>query len=122
MNEPIPLTTNQIIGVILMSIGLAFDLFGIIGLVRLPDIYNRLQAATKCVTLGTATLLIGAAVFRGWSPLAVKAIICAVFVLLTSPVGAHAIARGAHIFGVKLSEISVADAYKEDRMKTGCNP
>jgi len=120
MNEPAAL--NQIIGIILMCVGLSFDMFGVIGLVRLPDIYNRLQAATKCVTLGTATLLIGAAVYVGWSPLAVKAIICAVFVLLTSPVGAHAIARGAHIFGVKLTEISVGDAYKEDRMKTGSNP
>jgi len=106
---------NETIGHILIGIGLAFDLIGTIGLVRLPDIYNRLQAATKCVTLGTATLLIGAAVYSGVSALSVKAILCAIFILLTSPVSAHAIARGSHIFGVRLWEQSVGDAYEKDR-------
>ena len=106
---------NEAIGGILIGIGLAFDLIGAIGLVRLPDIYNRLQAATKCVTLGTATLLIGVAVYCGWSALSVKALLCAIFILLTSPVGAHAIARGAHIFGVRLWPGSVSDAYLKER-------
>ena len=104
---------NEIIGMIMIGIGLAFDLIGTIGLVRLPDMYNRLQAATKCVTLGTATLLIGASIYTGFSALGVKAILCAIFILLTSPVGAHAIARGAHHFGVKLWEGSVGDAYQD---------
>ncbi|HET6429220.1 MAG TPA: monovalent cation/H(+) antiporter subunit G, partial [Phycisphaerae bacterium] len=91
----------------LLGIGLAFDLFGCIGLVRLPDIYNRAQAATKCVTLGTCMILLGV-VFRAsdW-PMGVKAILCAGFILLTSPVGAHAICRGAYLSGVPLWEGSV---------------
>ncbi len=108
-----------------IGIGLAFDLFGCIGLVRLPDVYNRAQAATKCVTLGTCMVLIGTAglAFAGavpgggnW-PMGVKAIICAVFILLTSPVGAHAICRGAYISGVPLWEGSVEDAFA-DRAET----
>jgi len=110
---------NETIGLILIGIGLAFDLVGTIGLVRLPDIYNRLQAATKCVTLGTATLLIGAAVYSGLTALGAKAIVCAVFILLTSPVGAHAIARGAHIFGIKLWEHSLGDAYQDRQENQG---
>ena len=110
---------SESIGTTLMVIGLAFDLVGTIGLVRFPDMYNRLQAATKCVTLGTATLLIGAAVYTGWSPLAAKAVLCAVFVLLTSPVGAHAIARGAHIAGVRLWPGSMGDAYLHECEKQG---
>lgn len=106
---------NSTVGIVLICIGVAFDIVGAIGLVRLPDIYNRLQAATKCVTLGTATLLVGVAVSTGLSPLGMKALVCACFVLLTSPVGAHAVARGAHIFGVRLWENSVADAYLEHR-------
>ena len=106
---------NETIGNILIGIGLAFGLIGTVGLVRFPDMYNRLQAATKCVTLGTATLLVGTAVYSGLTPLAVKAILCAAFILLTSPVGAHAIARGAHISGVKLWQGSVIDAYQEER-------
>ncbi|MFW6163159.1 MAG: monovalent cation/H(+) antiporter subunit G [Planctomycetota bacterium] len=100
---------------ILIGIGLAFDLFGAIGLVRLPDVYNRVQAATKCVTLGTCFILVGVFAHAGFSALGVKALLCALFVVLTSPVGAHAIARGAHIGGVRLWEGSVTDKYEEHR-------
>jgi multicomponent Na+:H+ antiporter subunit G len=102
----------------IIGIGLAFDLFGCVGLVRLPDVYNRAQAATKCVTLGTCMILIGVAV-RAFgaadlpTPMAVKALICAAFILLTSPVGAHAICRGAYISGVPLWDGSVEDSFVE---------
>ena len=104
------------IGYWVIGIGLAFDLFGAIGLVRLPDVYNRVQAATKCVTLGTCLILVGVFVEVGFSALGIKALFCALFVILTSPVGAHAIARGAHISGVRLWEGSVADKYEEKRL------
>jgi len=98
----------------LIGVGLAFDLFGCIGLIRLPDVYNRAQAATKCVTLGTCVILAGVAV-AGFGtavwPMGVKAIICAAFILLTSPVAAHAICRGAYLSGVKLWEGSVEDEF-----------
>jgi len=100
----------------LIGIGLVFDLFGCIGLVRLPDVYNRAQAATKCVTLGTCMILIGVAVAAfggaGW-PMGIKAILCAGFILLTSPVAAHAICRGAYLSGVRLWEGSVEDAFAD---------
>ncbi len=111
------LGTSGIISCVAIGVGLTFDLLGVIGLIRLPDVYNRLQAATKCVTLGTCLILVGVAVYGfGHSnpAMAVKAIVCAVFVLLTSPVGAHAVARGAHISGVKLWSGSVMDKYKDD--------
>jgi multicomponent Na+:H+ antiporter subunit G len=111
----------------LIGIGLAFDLFGCIGLVRLPDVYNRAQAATKCVTLGTCMILVGTAGLgllgvpggagRANWPMGVKALICAAFVLLTSPVGAHAICRGAYLSGVPLWSGSVEDQFA-DRAKT----
>jgi len=97
-----------------IGIGLAFDLFGCIGLMRLPDVYNRAQAATKCVTLGTCMILIGTAGLgfaAANAPMGVKAIVCTVFILLTSPVAAHAICRGAYISGVPLWEGSVTDAF-----------
>jgi multicomponent Na+:H+ antiporter subunit G len=106
MNEPI---AHVVIGV-----GLAFDLFGCIGLVRLPDVYNRLQAATKCVTLGTCMILLGVLVEAGVGAMGTKALLCALFIILTSPVAAHAIARGAYRSGVRLWEGSVMDRYGED--------
>jgi multicomponent Na+:H+ antiporter subunit G len=95
-------------------IGIFFDISGCIGLVRLPDVYNRLQASTKCVTLGTILLLVGVALVSDVTALNAKAIICAVFILITSPTAAHAIAKGAYASGVKLWENSVADKYGED--------
>jgi len=47
------------IGLVMIAAGLVFDVLGCLGLIRLPDVYNRLQASTKCVTLGTCSILIG---------------------------------------------------------------
>ncbi|KPJ68528.1 MAG: cation:proton antiporter [Coxiella sp. DG_40] len=102
------------IGYLLIMIGILFDIFGCIGLVRFPDVYNRLQASTKCVTLGTILLLFGVALVSGVGPIGSRAIIVAVFILITSPTAAHAIAKGAYASGVKLWEKSVTDKYAEE--------
>lgn len=106
---------NEIIGYVFIVIGLAFDFFGCLGLIRLPDVYNRLQAATKCVTLGTCSILLGLFLFKGFTAAGIKAILCLIFILLTAPVSAHALARGAHKSGVKLWKKSVCDQYAEDK-------
>jgi multicomponent Na+:H+ antiporter subunit G len=105
------------IATVLVAIGVIFDLVGGIGLIRLPDIYNRLQAATKCVTLGTCFILIGVFVEFGISNMGIKALLCLAFLMLTSPTAAHAVSKGSHIFGIKLWEGSVVDKYAEDKAK-----
>ena len=105
---------QQIAGMVFIIVGLGFDIFGCIGLLRLPDVYNRLQATTKCVTLGTCSILLGAFILKGVSTTGIKAILVAIFLLLTSPVAAHALARGAHKSGVKLWPKSVVDKYEQD--------
>jgi multicomponent Na+:H+ antiporter subunit G len=105
---------NETIGYIFIAVGLVFDLLGCLGLIRLPDVYNRLQASTKCVTLGTCSILFGLFLFKGFSAAGIKAILCIIFIVLTSPVSAHALARGAYKSGVKLWEKSVCDKYAED--------
>ena len=107
----------EIIGYTFIGVGMAFNFLGCLGLVRLPDLYNRLQASTKCVTFGTCGIMLGIFVMNGFTAVGVKALFCAVFLLLTSPVSAHAIARGAHIVGFKLWEKSICDKYKEDMSK-----
>ena len=108
---------SDAVGMVLLLVGLAFNVLGCIGLVRLPDVYNRLQAATKCVTLGTCLVLGSVMVMtHGSQPaLVLKALLCLLFILVTSPTAAHALARGAHASGVKLWEKSVVDKYEEDR-------
>lgn len=105
----------DIIGIIFISIGLFFDVFGCLGLIRLPDVYNRLQASTKCVTFGTCSIMFGTFLMQGFNATGIKSLLCIVFLVLTAPVSAHALARGAHIAGVKLWKKSVCDKYEDDR-------
>lgn len=95
--------------------GVGFTLLGCLGLVRFPDLYNRMQAATKCVTLGTCGIMFGIFLLSGFSSLGIKALVCAVFVLITMPVAAHALGRGSLVFGVKLWKGTVKDQFTEDR-------
>jgi multicomponent Na+:H+ antiporter subunit G len=106
---------NEILSLLFIVVGITFDLFGCIGLIRLPDVYNRLQASTKCVTLGTCGILFGVFLKFGFTAAGVKALLCLAFLLLTSPVAAHALARGAHRSGIKLWEKSVCDKYSDDK-------
>ena len=105
---------RELAAFVLMAIGLLFDLLGCVGLVRLPDVYNRLQAGTKCVTLGTFLLLAGVVVRFGFGAMGWKALLCIWFIAMTSPTAAHAIARAAHRSGVPLAPRSVLDRYRED--------
>jgi len=103
------------VGKAIVVAGVLFNIFGCVGLIRLPDIYNRLQAGTKCVTLGTCLVLIGAMVIGGSGAIVGKCLVCMAFVLIASPTAAHALALGAHTSGVKLWEQSVIDRFAEDK-------
>ena len=111
---------NEVIGLIIITVGVMFDLLGCIGLVRLPDVYNRIQASTKCVVLGTTLSLLGAMFWLGSTPAFIKGTLCILFLLITSATAAHALARAAHRSGVPLTEESVVDRYAED-MQSGSN-
>ena len=111
----------ELIAEILIFIGLFFDFVGCLGLVRFPDVYNRLQASTKCVTFGTCSILLGTFLIMGFSPTGIKALLCISFVVLTAPAGAHAIACGSQKAGVKLWEKSVCNHYGEDENATSKN-
>jgi len=110
---------NDYIGLVFIFIGVLFDLFGCIGLLRLPDMYNRLQAATKCVTLGTCGIMFGIFLMQGFNEIGVKALVAVPLIFITSPTAAHALARGAHIAGVRLWQKSVCDRYEDDKKHMG---
>ena len=107
MNES--MTLYQFAGLTLIVIGVLFDLSGCVGLVRLPDVYNRIQASTKCVVLGTTLILLGSVVWLGSLAALVKGLACILFILITSSTAAHALARAAHRSGVELWSGSVVD-------------
>ena len=101
------------ISTILIIVGVLFSLFGCIGLIRLPDVYNRLQSATKCGTLGTCSILVGAFFHFGWTEAGIKALIAIPLLFFGATIAAHALARGAYHFGIKLGDKSVRDDYKD---------
>jgi len=98
-------------GMFFVLVGSLFFLFGTIGLIRMPDLYNRMQASTKTTTLGVLSFLFGIGLIEiQWM---IKLLVIALFIVLTAPVGASALARASYNAGVKLWEKSVVDKYKE---------
>lgn len=103
----------DIIGGLLLVGGASFLLFGGLGLVRMPDIYNRIQAGAKTTTLGTLLTLAGAACLQpawGW-----KLLLIGVFLLFTNPVSAQVLANVAHRRGAAKSPLTKVDHLAEDR-------
>lgn len=91
----------SLIGGVCAIIGALFHLFGAIGLLRMPDAFNRIQAGTKATTLGTILFLIGVGLYQPtWLP---KLLLLIIFVLLTNPVSSHVLARAAHHIGQVMS-------------------
>ncbi len=89
----------KLVADLFLLLGAAFAFLGTLGLIRMPDVYNRLQAGTKSVTLGTMAILIGIGLHhpQWWSNL----LMIAVLVLFTNPVGSASIARAALISGIR---------------------
>ncbi len=99
--------------VLLLFTGALFFIIGTIGFLRFPDVYTRLHAATKCDTLGLGMILAGIMLYEGATFASVKLMFIIIFVFLTNPTAAHAIARAAYKHGIGLWEKSVVDVYEE---------
>ena len=98
---------SAIIGNLLLVIGALFLFSAGLGVLRMPDTYNRIQTGTKATTLGTILVLVGLAFLHpAWT---FKLIILIFFVMLTNPVSSHALARAAHAIGIHESPATVVD-------------
>lgn len=102
-----------LIGGALLVAGAAFLLLGGLGLVRMPDVFNRIQAGTKATTLGTLLSLAGIACLQpDW---ALKLALIGLFILFTNPLSSHVLARAAHRSGADKSPLTAVDRLAEDR-------
>lgn len=106
---------TETLGWVFIIGGVLFNLLGCLGLVRFPDLYNRMQAATKSVTLGTCGILFGIFLLSGFDALGIKALVAVLFVIFNLPVASHALSRGSLIFGVKLWKGTIKDEFTADR-------
>ena len=82
-------------------LGSAFCIIGGIGLIRLPDFYSRIHGGGITDTLGAGLVMLGLMLQAGWSLVTVKLVLIMLFLLLTSPVASHAIARAARHSGLE---------------------
>lgn len=89
------------IGLFLVVAGLVFIIIGSVGIVRLPDFFSRTHAASKVDTVGVSVVALGIACIEGFTLVGLKVLLIALFVMLTNPVAAHALARAAIRSGVK---------------------
>ena len=111
------LIISDIIGNLLLIIGSLFLFSAGLGVLRMPDTYNRIQTGTKATTLGTILVLIGLAFLHpAWT---LKLIILIFFVLLTNPVSSHALARAAHTIGIFETETTIVDQLADNNKASG---
>jgi multicomponent Na+:H+ antiporter subunit G len=99
----------DVFSIVLFVLGAFLMFLAGLGLLRLPDVFLRMSAATKASTLGAGFILIGAALYFEDLGTISRAIATVFFLLLTGPVAAHRIARAAYIDGVHLWESTVRD-------------
>jgi len=98
---------SEVIGSLFLLCGALLLFSAGLGVLRMPDTYNRIQTGTKATTLGTILILVGLAFLHpAWT---FKLIILIFFVMLTNPVSSHALARAAHAIGTAETESTVID-------------
>ena len=90
-----------VLGVFVMTVG-------VYGIIRMPDVYTRLHAASKAVFLGVISLLL-ASVVTNDAEIIFRAMLIAVFLILTTPVSAHVIARAAFLKGQRMESPDAVD-------------
>ncbi len=105
----------SIFGACMVILGSVVLLVAAIGLIRMPDAYNRIQVGTKASTAGVALIMLGLAmVMPGWFG---KLFTILLFVLLTNPVSSNILMRAAHKAGIPMAKKTVVDQLKEDEDK-----
>jgi len=108
---------SELIGSLVILVG-AFFLFSAgVGLLRMPDVFTRIQAGTKASTLGNILVLAGLGIYHpDWS---FKLLIIAYFVLMTNPLSSHALSRAAHSARTPMAATTLVDALREENDGAG---
>ena len=109
------MTIINILTVFLVLLGALFSLIAALGLIRMPDLYTRMQSATKAGTLGVACTAAAAALHFKDTIASMDAIIVILFFFLTAPVASHLIARASYTSGHRLWSQTIRDDYAESR-------
>lgn len=101
---------SQWIGAFLLLGGSGICLFAAVGVLRLPDFFMRMHAATKAGVAGAGLVLLGVAALEGSTATWIKAVLAVIFLLVTTPVAGHLIGRAGYVSGVELWRGTSEDA------------
>ena len=111
----------EMVGALVLSVvvvlGGIFAFLAALGVLRFPDLYTRMHAASKAGTVGSSLLLIAAGLHAGDLAILFRSLAGVVFLLMTAPVAAHLLAKAAHRAGHRLDRTSVMDALSRDAGK-----
>lgn len=115
-------TTVRVIIDILLAIGMFFNVVGVLGIIRMPDIFGRLQASTCIPAMGNIFLIAGGVAYAIATNASepgtyVKLIVIMLMVLLTNPVSNHTLCRASYKMKVLPTNKLIIDDYKEDDPK-----
>ncbi len=113
---------SEALGAGLLLAGGFFVFVAALGVLRLPDVFMRMHAATKAGTLGAGLVLVAAAVLFGELAVAVKGVVVFVFLLLTAPVAAHVLGRAAYYDRAELWDRTHHDDLRGRYDETRRNP
>jgi multicomponent Na+:H+ antiporter subunit G len=103
----------------MLVVGGIFTLLAAVGVVRLPDVYTRMHAASKAGTVGSGLMLFAAGIHSMEFATFTRALAGFVFFILTAPIAAHLIAKAAHQAGYRLSRMTVVDDMRDARQRSG---
>jgi len=100
---------------LMLVAGGVFTFLAALGIVRLPDVYTRMHAASKAGTVGSGLMLLAAGMHSFDVAIFTRALAGFVFFVLTAPVAAHLVAKAAHAAGYRLTRLTVMDDMRESR-------
>ena len=105
------IVADLVVGLVLLT-GALFCFVSAVGLLRLPDLYTRMHAASKAGALGSGLMLVAVALYALDLAIATRALAGVVFLLLTTPISAHLLARSAYFKGFEPCDLTHRDELK----------
>lgn len=91
----------EILSSILIISGTFFFFVGVVGLIRMPDVFSRMHATTKCDTMGAGLIYFGLITWQGLTYTTLNILLILVFIWITNPTAAHYISKSAYLLKLK---------------------
>lgn len=109
---------RDIVSAVLIIFGLSILSLSVYGMVKMPDVYTRIHAASKAAFLGIVPFLLAASL-GGQPAMLTRSLLILLFLLLTTPISAHIIGQAAYLTAEPMETAGAIDESDEDRRVNG---